>query len=35
VSRLTALGWQPRIGLEQGLRGTYQWFLANQAGLRR
>jgi len=27
VSRLTALGWQARIGLEAGLRTTYEWFL--------
>lgn len=26
VSRLTALGWQARIPLEEGLRGTYRWF---------
>ena len=26
VSRLTALGWQARIPLEEGLRRTYQWF---------
>ena len=26
VSRLTGLGWQPRIPLEEGLRRTYQWF---------
>jgi GDP-L-fucose synthase len=28
VSRLRALGWQARITLEEGTRGTYQWFLA-------
>lgn len=27
VRRLTALGWQAAIPLEQGLRQTYQWFL--------
>ena len=26
VSRLTTLGWQARIHLEEGLRGTYRWF---------
>jgi GDP-L-fucose synthase len=26
VSRLTTLGWQARIPLEDGLRRTYQWF---------
>jgi GDP-L-fucose synthase len=25
VSRLTALGWQPRIGLKEGIASTYQW----------
>ena len=27
VSKLTELGWQARIGLEDGLRTTYEWFL--------
>jgi GDP-L-fucose synthase len=27
VSRLTATGWQPKIGLDSGLRDTYQWFV--------
>ena len=35
VSRLAALGWKPRIGLEEGLKGTYEWFLANQEAFRR
>ena len=26
VSRLTALGWQARIPLKEGLRSTYRWF---------
>ena len=26
TTRLTALGWQPRIGLEEGLQSTYAWF---------
>ena len=30
VSRLRALGWQARIGLEEGIRETYQWFLSQQ-----
>lgn len=29
-SRLTGLGWRPRVDFEQGLRATYQWYL-NQA----
>ncbi len=30
VSRLSALGWQARISLEEGMRDAYQWFLANE-----
>ena len=30
VSRLAALGWKPGIGLEEGIRATYEWFVANQ-----
>ena len=29
VSKLADLGWQPKIGLEEGLAGTYQWYLDN------
>ena len=34
VSRLAAMGWQPEIDLEQGLRQTYGWFLENHGTLR-
>jgi GDP-L-fucose synthase len=34
VSRLSALGWQAQIGLEQGLRQTYDWFLSHQNDIR-
>ena len=34
VSRLKALGWQASISLEDGLRDSYQWFLANQDRFR-
>lgn len=27
VSRLTAMGWQARIGLREGIGATYRWFL--------
>lgn len=31
VSRLAAMGWRSSIGLEDGIRRTYQWFLQNSA----
>ena len=31
VGRFDALGWRPRIGLEHGLRRTYDWFLEHVA----
>jgi GDP-L-fucose synthase len=34
VSRLHALGWRHRIGLKDGIAGSYEWFLENYAGLR-
>jgi GDP-L-fucose synthase len=27
VTKLTALGWRPRIALRDGIRATYRWFL--------
>ncbi|HJE28475.1 MAG TPA: GDP-L-fucose synthase [Pseudomonas nitrititolerans] len=30
VSRLEALGWQASIGLEEGLRDAYRWFVEHQ-----
>ncbi len=32
VSRLHTLGWRHRIGLKDGLRNTYRWYLENVAG---
>jgi GDP-L-fucose synthase len=32
VSRINALGWKARIALADGIRSTYEWFLANRAG---
>ena len=26
VSRLADMGWKARIGLQEGLEGTYEWF---------
>jgi len=34
VSRLRSLGWQPSIGLEEGLRDACQWFVEHVAELR-
>ena len=31
ISRLTGLGWSPKIGLVDGLRQTYEWYRANVA----
>jgi GDP-L-fucose synthase len=31
TSKLARLGWQPKIGLEDGLSRTYQWFAARSA----
>lgn len=30
-SRIAAMGWKPRIGLEQGIGDAYRWFLENVA----
>ena len=32
VGRISALGWRPAIGLEEGIRATYAWYVANVAG---
>ena len=34
VSRLAAMGWRPSVGLEEGIAGTYQWFLDNMDDAR-
>jgi len=34
VSRLSKMGWSATIGLEEGIRRTYSWFLNNQAAFR-
>lgn len=31
VAKVTKLGWRPRIALEEGLRRTYEWFVAHVA----
>ncbi len=32
VSRLFAMGWRPRIPLEEGIRGAYEWYLSEGPG---
>jgi len=32
VGRVRDLGWTPRVGLEEGVRTTYEWFLENRTG---
>ena len=34
TSRLSALGWTPRVGLTDGIQLTYEWFLQNAGSLR-
>ncbi len=34
VSRATALGWQAKVSLQEGLEMTYKWFLENQGKFR-
>jgi GDP-L-fucose synthase len=34
TSKLTALGWSPRIELEAGIKATYEWFLNNHDALK-
>ena len=34
VSRLAQLGWRARIGLEEGIRSTYAWYLQAERGLQ-
>ncbi|ACZ18259.1 GDP-L-fucose synthase family protein [Thermanaerovibrio acidaminovorans] len=29
VSKIRSMGWSPSIGLEEGIRSTYRWFLDN------
>jgi GDP-L-fucose synthase len=32
ISRIRALGWQPRVTLEEGLARAYRWYLENLSG---
>lgn len=34
ISRIRELGWEPTIGLREGLADTYSWFVAHEDSLR-
>ncbi len=34
TSRITALGWTPKIGLREGIESTYRWFVEHHADAR-
>jgi GDP-L-fucose synthase len=34
TTRLTGLGWQPRISLQEGIAKTYEWFSEHFADAR-
>ncbi len=34
VDRLKSLGWQPKIGLKEGLANTYEWFVENREAFK-
>ena len=31
VDKIIALGWEPTIGLREGIEATYQWYKAHVA----
>jgi GDP-L-fucose synthase len=35
VDKLRSMGWLPKISLEEGLAGTYRWFLEHHASQRK
>lgn len=35
IARLTALGWRPRIALEDGVRETYRWYAEHRLSVRK
>jgi len=35
VSRITALGWKPKVSLREGIERTYAWYLENPGAVRK
>jgi GDP-L-fucose synthase len=35
VARIKSLGWSPRIGLDEGIRGVYAWYLQHGTDVRK
>jgi len=35
VARMKSLGWNPRIGLDEGIRGVYAWYLQHGTDARK
>ena len=35
IGKLQGLGWKPAIGLEQGIRATYEWYCKHESELRK
>jgi GDP-L-fucose synthase len=35
VARIKSLGWSPRIGLDEGIRGVYAWYLQHGSETRK
>lgn len=35
ADKIKALGWMPKIGLEEGIRSTYEWFCENVVSYRK
>jgi GDP-L-fucose synthase len=35
VARIKSLGWTPRIGLDEGIRGVYAWYLQHGTDARK
>ena len=31
VTKITSLGWRPKISLEEGIRKTYEWYAASSS----